>query len=502
MTFVPPAVEMRRIDKRFGAVSALEAVDLTVAKGETHALVGENGAGKTTLMRILYGALGADGGEVLVEGKPANYSRAADSIAAGIGMVSQHYSIIPELSCLQNLMLGAEPSNLINPRAAAERAESLAASMGFQFDWRRNASHLSPAGAQKLEILKLLWRNARIMILDEPTAMLSPADSDALFESLKKLTEEGATILLVTHRLPEVLEHCHRVTVLRGGRFIESKAVSETDASELAEMIVGHAVEAAPDLGQVNFGPPVLVTKELTARGQRGNEALKSLDFEVRSGEVLGIAGVDGSGQRELFWALSGTLTTDRGSLTLDGFEITNAAARSRIELGLRLIPEDRHEEGVVDDWPLEENAAIGLQRLPEFSRGPLLDLSGRAAFAERIADRFKTRHGGVRLPMRSLSGGNQQRFVAARALAVRPRLILAFQPARGLDIEATRQVYKGIREACAQGAAAIVVSFDLDEILENCDRVLAMCGGKLFEPPRDEARDRNAIGRLMVAAG
>jgi len=501
MTVEGLAVEMHGIGKRFGAVNALENVSLEVAKGEIHALVGENGAGKTTLMRILYGALQADSGEIRVEGNSVRFGKAADGIAAGIGMVSQHYSIIPELTCLQNLMLGAEHGFLMNLAQSAERAEALAQRMGFEFDWHDEARHLSPAGAQKLEILKLLWRQARIMILDEPTAMLSPADSDALFASLRQLASDGATILIVTHRLPEVLEHCRRVTVLRGGKWVAAKPVADTNASELAELIVGHAVEAAPDLGDVKLGELLLSAKGIRARGRRGDEALKGLDFDIRSGEVLGIAGVDGSGQRELFWALAGVLPLESGSIRWENQDWTHASSKSRLDQGLRLIPEDRHEEGVVDDWPLEDNVAIGLQRLPELSKGPLLDLQSRSGLASRVADRFKTKHGGVRQPMRSLSGGNQQRFVAARALEVRPRLILAFQPARGLDIEATRQVYKGIREACAHGAAAVVVSFDLDEILENCDRVVAMCGGRLAAPSAGKERDRAEIGRLMVGA-
>lgn len=499
MTGAATAVEMSGISKRFGSVQALDSVDLQVAQGETHALVGENGAGKTTLMRVLYGALHPDRGSLKINGQDVRFASAAEGIAAGIGMVSQHYSIIPELSCLQNLILGAEPGAILNRRAAIERAQSLAETMGFEFHWNEEAGHLSPAGAQKLEILKLLWREARIMILDEPTAMLSPADSDALFESLRKLAAKGATIILVTHRLPEVLNHCQRVTVLRGGKKVAEKRVADTNAAELAEQIVGHAVEAPPDLQEVASGPVLLRAQGLVARGKRGEEALKGVTFELRAGEVLGVAGVDGSGQRELFWAITGALPIERGTLEIAGRDFTRASPRERIAEGLRLIPEDRHEEGVVDEWSLDENVAIGLQRLPELSSGPWLNTRGREALAIRVADRFKTRHGGIGMPMQSLSGGNQQRFTAARALAVRPKIILAFQPARGLDIEATRQVYKAIREACAAGAAALIVSFDLDEILENCDRVVAMCGGRLAEPAPDERRDRAAVGRLMV---
>lgn len=495
-----PAVEMIGISKRFGSVEALSAVDLTVGKGETHAVVGENGAGKTTLMRILYGALAADSGTVRVEGRDVRFHRASDGIAAGIGMVSQHYAIIPELTCLQNLMLGAEPGAFLGGVEAESRAQRLAESMGFSFRWHEAARELSPSAAQKLEILKLLWRDSRIMILDEPTAMLSPADSDALFESLQALADQGATILLVTHRLPEVLERCQRVTVLRGGKLVAAKPVAETNAAELAELIVGHAVAPPADL-EASPGAPMLSLEGVSVRGARGDEALKAVSLQVRAGEVIGVAGVDGSGQRELFWTIMGILKPHAGRLQFEGEALSGVSPRERIQRGFRLIPEDRHEEGVVDEWSLEENAAIGLQRLDELSTGAWMRREQMEAHAAAVADRFQTRHGGVRLPMGSLSGGNQQRFVAARALSIRPRLVLAFQPARGLDIEATRQVYRGLREAASEGAAVLVVSFDLDELLESCDRVVAMNRGRIQEPPAGQERDRATIGRLMVGA-
>jgi ABC-type uncharacterized transport system ATPase subunit len=496
-----PAVEMTSISRRFGAVQALENVSLTVQTGEIHALVGENGAGKTTLMRILYGSDQPDAGDIRIDGKPVHFANAAQGIAAGIGMVSQHYSIIPELTCLQNLMLGAEPSAVIDQTSAEALAQKLADQMGFKFDWHALAETLSPASAQKLEILKLLWRKARIMILDEPTAMLSPADSDALFASLRQLAAGGATIIVVTHRLPEVLEFCSRVTVLRAGRLIEARDVQGTTASQLAELIVGKAVNTDARPTSDAMGEAQLVVESLVAKGYRGDAALKGVSFSVRKGEILGIAGVDGSGQRELFWAICGLLKPDSGSILWRGQPLHAMKPGDRLRQGLRLIPEDRHAEGVVDSWPLEENAAIGLQRHSAFRQGAWLRRDARRTLAERMARRFNTRFGTLQSPMASLSGGNQQRFVAARALEIEPGLILAFQPARGLDIEATRQVYEGIAEACRNGASALVVSFDLDELINQCDRVVALCGGQLNEAPPELTRDRAAIGRLMVGA-
>lgn len=493
------AVEMRGISRQFGAVKALSNVDLAVRKGEIHALVGENGAGKTTLMRILYGSDRPDAGDIEVLGSPTNFSSAAEGIAAGIGMVSQHYSIIPELTCLENLILGAEPGAIIDFAAAKERAGELAQKMGFNFDWDELAERLSPAAAQKLEILKLLWRNAKIMILDEPTAMLSPADSDALYKSLKQLASEGATVIVVTHRLPEVLEHCGRVTVLRGGRLIESRDVVGVSAAQLAELIVGSAVDLGRREAPFEAGDVCLRVRALTVRGYRGNDAVDSADLEVRAGEVVGIAGVDGSGQRELFWALAGFQQVSKGSIFLNGIDVTKDSAAQRIANGVRLIPEDRHAEGVVDDWSLYENSLIGLQRLAQFRRGPWLAWDRISTHAGKVAERFSTKHGGLRDPIGSLSGGNQQRFVAARAMEGDAKLLLAFQPARGLDIAATRKVYEGIAEVCRKGACALVVSFDLDELLDHCDRVVAMNLGKVFVPEEDKDLDRGRIGELMV---
>lgn len=492
---------MSGISKRFGVVTALDRVDLEVEQGNIHAVVGENGAGKTTLMRILYGATVADEGEIELDGRPVKFFTSREAIQAGVGMVSQHYGIIPALTCLQNLILGAEGGPILSTSKAAERAEALATRMGFKFDWKREAATLSPAGAQKLEILKLLWRESKIMILDEPTAMLSPSDAGALFESLDKLAREGATVILVTHRLPEVLEHCRRVTVLRGGKRVDDKAVSDTNASDLAQMIVGGSLEPPKPHSPVESAPNMLQVSDLFVKGARGDLALKSVGLTLRAGEIVGIAGVDGSGQRELFQTIAGLSKTVEGKLKLNGTDIGDLSPEERIRRGVRIIAEDRHEEGVVESWSLDENAALGLQRLAPFARGGLIDTEARHSMADAIARRFNTKHGGLNLQMASLSGGNQQRFVAARALCLKPKLILAFQPARGLDIKGTQDVYDGIRAACDEGAAALVVSFDLDELIEQCDRLVAMNLGKLFSPEAGHEKDRDAIGRLMVGA-
>ncbi len=491
------AVEMRGIGKSFGAVRALDHVDLTVCAGTLHAIVGENGAGKTTLMRILFGAIApTDGTYVVADGPDRPFRSSAQAIWAGIGMVSQHYSIIPDLTCLENLMLGAEPGWLIRRREAEAEAESLAQRMGFQFAWDEPASTLSPAAAQKLEILKLLWRKSRVMILDEPTAMLSPSDGDALFASLKKLVADGATVILVTHRLPEVMEHCSHVTVLRGGQRVADLPVRETNASQLAELIVGHAVPESAPHAAPDRADPLLTVHHLTVLGDRGEEAVRSASFMVRKGEVLGIAGVDGSGQRELFETLIGTRSRLTGEAMLGAQSLFDQTVAERINMGLRVIPEDRHEEAVIESWSLESNGALGLQRLMPFGRGAWIQTEGRRQSVQEMAERLDTQFDHLGTPISSLSGGNQQRFVAGRALYLTPRLVLAFQPARGLDIEATRRLYEAFYEECQRGAGVLVVSFDLDELLKYTDRVIVMNGGRLSQP---HFMDRGEIGRLMV---
>jgi simple sugar transport system ATP-binding protein len=489
---------MRGITQRFGAVTALESVDLAVPAGTMHAIVGENGAGKTTLMRILFGALSPTSGEVRVEGRPVRFANQREAMAAGIGMVSQHYGIVGELTAIQNLVLGAEDGPLLDFKAATVRADELARRMGFHFDWQAPGSTLSPAAGQKLEILKLLWRQARIMILDEPTAMLSPQDSAAFFESLQKLVGEGATVLLVTHRLPEVMDYCQNVTVLRGGRKVAESEVRHTSAAALAEAIVGRAIARSEGRPGREPGEVLLEGRELTALGSRGQRILDGVSFALRAGEIVGVAGVDGSGQRPLFQSILGVQRLASGTLTLEGGDLLGLTTAERLALGLRAIAEDRHAEAIVEGWSLEENAALGLQRMPPLAKGPLVATRERRDFAQRIAERFRTRHGGLNLPIASLSGGNQQRFVAARALETNPRVLLAFQPARGLDLAGTADVYEAIRERTDAGATALIVSFDLDELLEHCDRILVMNGGRLVPA---QTKDRDEIGRLMTGA-
>ena len=490
---------MRGITKLFGNVAALENVDLTVQPGHIHAIVGENGAGKTTLMKVLYGAHAANEGEIKLNGQPVSFKNPEAAIASGVGMVSQHYAIIPQLTCLQNLILGAEPGAIINEKQTIQRASELATQMGFEFDWQQEASELSPGQAQKLEILKLLWRNAKILILDEPTAMLAPEDADLLYAKLHELTETGATVLVVTHRLPDVMEHCDEVTVLRGGKLITSCAVNQTNPRDLAEKMIGQSMtEHVPTL--CTPGETILSVKNTTIKGEKGEDAVKNASFELRTGELVGIAGVDGNGQRELFHALMG-LKPATGEFTLLGQNLNTLSTRERIQAGLRLVAEDRHDEAVIEAWTISENAILGLQRTSGILKGQSIDREAQRNLAVAVTEQFPTKFNHINQPFRDLSGGNQQKIVVARALQQDPKVILAFQPTRGIDLYVADLVYQGLIQTTRAGSAVLVVSFDLDEIMMYCDRILVMNHGILSEVPEDKRNDRLAIGRMMVGA-
>jgi len=487
--------KLSNISKRFGTVDALESVSFDLKAGEIHAVVGENGAGKSTLMKVLYGLYKNDSGSVEVFGKERNFTSSRDAIQAGVGMVGQHYAIIPDLSCIQNLLLGAEPSAIIDVPAAIKRAQELAGQMDFSFEWNRPAFELGPASAQKLEILKLLWREARIMVLDEPTAMLPPEDAELLYASLKKLVKQGKSVIVVTHRIKEVIHHCDRVTVLRGGKFVASEVVTPELEDRLPELMVGKKI-ATNVKTHFEVGPVRLQIGGLTVKGDRGDEAVKNASLTLHEGEIVGIAGVDGSGQKELFQAILGVREHPASTIVFNKAPLNNVDTEERIRRGIRIIAEDRHTESIMSQWSLRDNAVLGFHNFKRLRKGFGINRVEQQELTQQFIDQFNTKCSSANQAIGSLSGGNQQRFVAARALGLQPQLILAFQPTRGLDIQGRKAVYDGIREATRTGACALVVAFDLEELEEFCDRIVVMCAGKLTVP---ETMDRAEIGRLMV---
>jgi ABC-type uncharacterized transport system ATPase subunit len=502
-----PLIEMRGITKRFGALVACDAVDLQVAAGTLHAVMGENGAGKTTLMRVLYGYYAPDAGEIYLRGKRVQFRSPADAIAHHIGMVSQHYSIIPELSALDNLILGAEPTRFggwLNRRAAQARAEQLADALEFQPDWNRPAAELSVAARQKLEILKLLWRDAEVLILDEPTAMLSPRDVDALFETLLRLKAQGRTILLVTHKLNEAMRYADFVTVLRGGRKVADAPIAQVDAPTLTRWIVGEESPLTPltkgGEGK-GVGGSALVLKDLYVASDRGGWGVQGLNLTVRAGEIVGIAGVDGSGQLELMEALAGLRPVAQGEILLFGEPMHRWSTARRIQAGVRYLFDDRFRRMMAPQWSVLENAILGAQRDLDLQRHGWLKPRAIRQRAKQLIQRFQVKVPSLRAPILQLSGGNQQRLVIARALHGNPRLLIAYAPTRGLDIRGTQATYDAIRAACQQGMAALVIALDLDELMEHCDRIAVLFKGTIVQEFAREAFAREAIGAAMVGA-
>jgi len=510
---MPIAVRMEGISKRFGTVQANKDITLEVQQGTIHAIVGENGAGKTTLMNILYGVFPPDSGTVSLYGHPVRFRSPAEALQAGVGMVSQHYALIPRMSVLENLMLRGEGVALarLSRAQVRARAEQLAKVIGLQADWDALAGSLSVSQQQKVEILKLLLRDARVLIFDEPTAVLPPADAEAFFGLLHRFTEEGRTVLLVTHKLQEVLQHADEVTVLRAGQKVATMPVRDkpgappqVDARTLARLIVGEAgvlPEEEMLLGNRLRETPRLRVENLTVPPVRGRSGLKGVSFEVYPGEVFGVAGVDGSGQAELIDALVGLAAPAQGRIWLDGEEVTTLPTSARLRRGVRYIAEDRHLRGAILEWSVAENAALGLHRLGDFGGRLSLSFARMKEFAAKIIARFAVRAPAPDAPFNALSGGNQQKVVVGRALMQPPVLLIAAQPTRGLDAASTRAVHHAIREACQHGAAALVVSFDLDELLTLCDRVGVLFDGRLVDVVEGEQRRREHIGALMVGA-
>ncbi len=509
----PVVVRTEGICKRFGAVQANRNVSIAVRQGTIHAVVGENGAGKTTLMNILYGVFPPDSGTVYLYGQLVRFRSPAEALSAGVGMVSQHYALIPRLSVLENLILGSTGMGLAPlPRAQVlERARGLAQVIGLQADWNALAGALSVSQQQKVEILKLLLRDARVLIFDEPTAVLPPADAEAFFVLLHRFAEEGRTVLLVTHKLQEVLTHADEVTVLRAGEVVARLRVREkpgdeplVDARTLARLIVGEEGVLPEDellLGRRLGDTPRLRVEGLTVAPVRSRAGLKGVSFGVYPGEVFGVAGVDGSGQAELIDALMGLVQPSAGRIWLDGEEITHLPAGDRLRRGVRYIAEDRHLRGAILEWSVAENSALGLHREGRFGSALALSFARMREFAQRIISRFAVRAPSADAPFSALSGGNQQKVVVGRALMETPALLIAGQPTRGLDAASTRAVHHAIREACEAGAAALVVSFDLDELLTLCDRVGVLFDGRMVDIVEGERRRREEIGALMVGA-
>ena len=500
-----PAVEMLGISKRFGPVQANADVNLSVAQATVHGIVGENGAGKSTLMSVLYGFYTSDSGSIRVFGQDVTIRNAHEAIALGIGMVHQHFMLVDTLTALENVMLGAEPHVLLHKAEAQVRTRllELMASTGLKVALDALVADLSVGDRQRLEILKALYRGAKVLILDEPTAVLTPQETEQLFGVLALLREQGTTILLITHKLKEVMRLCDRVTVMRAGRVVEEVAILDATIEGLAEAMVGRKVQ----MGRVGDSdkPPGEVL--LQARGIHVRDAMKvvrlhELDIALRAGEIVGIAGVSGNGQSELLEVLSGLLAPARGSLSVGGRTFEAGAwidPRTARTLGVAHVPEDRHERAMVMSFEAWESAVLGYEWLAQYCRiGWMQHVPMRKATVDMM-ERFDVRPRDAQLVCARFSGGNQQKLVLARELGQAPRVLLVGQPTRGVDIGAIEFIYGQLRAMRDAGCAVLVVSSELDEILALSDRVIVMNQGHVAgELPIGECNE-NTLGMLMI---
>jgi ABC-type uncharacterized transport system ATPase subunit len=501
----PAAVQMRGIHKRFGAVAANADVGLSVQAGTVHGIVGENGAGKSTLMSILYGFYEADAGQIEVFGKAARIRNADDAIALGIGMVHQHFMLVDTLTALENVMLGAEPHWLL-PRAenqVRERLDALMASTGLQIQLDKLVADLPVGDRQRLEILKALYRGARVLILDEPTAVLTPQETTQLFAVLRRLREQGSTLILITHKLKEVMALCDVVTVMRGGRVVEEVAIAQASIESLAQAMVGRKV----NMGRVTNAAPgsgalLLQASGLTVRDKLGVQRLKDVSLSLRAGEMVGVAGVSGNGQSELIDVLSGLLVPDAGQMHLLGHDFASPHWLNPTQarrLGLAHVPEDRHARALVMAFAAWESAALGYDDLPDYAHHGWMNHRGMRAATLAMMQRFDVRPDDPELLSSKFSGGNQQKLVLARELGRAPKVLLVGQPTRGVDIGAIEFIYTQLRALRQAGCAVLVVSSELDEILALADRVVVMNQGRVAgELPIAQCSEA-ALGLLMT---
>ncbi|KXF75823.1 sugar ABC transporter ATP-binding protein [Paramesorhizobium deserti] len=492
-----PILEISGVSKTFGANHANDDISMSLAKGEIVALLGENGAGKTTLMNILFGHYLADAGKVLVDGQELPPGKPREAIRAGIGMVHQHFSLAPNLTVLENVMTGTEPLWLLKSGVNAARGKLTAISerFGLRIDPDARVGDLTVGEQQRVEILKALYNDARILVLDEPTAVLTNIEAERLFITLKEMAQNGLSLIFISHKLDEVMAAADRIVVLRGGRKVAERKASETNKAELAELMVGHRVKR-PIRTPSAPGDVVFEAIDVTVR-TGGVDRLKSVNFHLRAGEVLGIIGVSGNGQTMLAKLLSGTVHRSEGEMLLFGKAIGDLSVAEAIAAGIGRIPEDRNHEGAIGEMAIWENAI--LERLPSFSKHGLVDRKAGQEFARSVIEAFDVRGGTPTSRTRLLSGGNMQKLILGRNLINRPRILVAAQPARGLDEGAVAAVHERILEARNKGTAVLLISEDLDEVMALADRVQAIVGGRLSPSLTAEEADARTLGLMMA---
>jgi general nucleoside transport system ATP-binding protein len=491
------AIEMRGITKRFDEVIANNQVNFELEQGEIHALLGENGAGKTTLMRILYGLYHADEGEIRVLGQPVHIVSPADALKSGIGMVTQHFTLVPTLTVAENIALGYTKSFRIHMPDLEQSVAEASEKFGVQVNPKALVRYLSVGERQRVEILKALYRNVKVLILDEPTAVLVPQEVDDLFDSLENLRETGLSVVFISHKLNEVMAVCDRITVLRAGKIAGTVKKLETSKTDLARLMVGREMAAVTRKGGGNLGKQVLRVENLTAASKKGLIALKGVSLDVREGEILGIAGVSGNGQTELTQVLAGTLQAASGKVFMDERDLSGSSPKQIMAAGVARIPEDRHA-GVVGDLSVAENMA--LENLEDFVHHGALDYKRMRAHAAKLIEEFQIK-ASPNDRIRTLSGGNMQKVILARTLSRQPRVVIASQPTRGLDVGATEYVRGKLLQQRERGAAVLLLSEDLEEIMALSDRVAVIYEGEIVGIMPVEQATLEQLGLMMAGA-
>jgi general nucleoside transport system ATP-binding protein len=495
-------LEMRGLTRRFGSFTANDHIDLTIEPGEIHCLLGENGAGKSTLMNMLYGLLEPTAGEILVDGEPVQFANPGDAIAAGIGMVHQHFMLVPVFTVAENVMLGREQTRglgVLDRAKAAQVVRELSARYKLAVDPTALVESLPVGVQQRVEIIKALANDAKVLILDEPTAVLTPQEIDELMEIMRALKAQGTSIVFITHKLREVKAVGDRITVIRRGQVVGTAEPSAPEA-QLAEMMVGRAVSLVVDKAAAKVGEPVLEVRNVTVVDPRGTMVVKDVSFEARAGEVLGIAGVQGNGQTELIKSLLGVIRPDAGTVLVEGEDISRNGPRESLERGIGYIPEDRSHDGYVGPFSVRENLVLDLYRDDEFSRGPALRLDKIEQNAEARIAEFDIRTTSMESPVSALSGGNQQKVVVARELSRPLKVLIASQPTRGVDVGSIEFIHKRIIAERDNGTAVIIVSTELDEIYALSDRIAVMHDGRIVGTVTPDI-PREDIGLMMAGA-
>jgi len=494
-------LELTGITKHFPGVLANDQVDFDVHAGEVHALLGENGAGKTTLMRILYGLYQADEGEIRINGQPVQIRSPHDAIAHGIGMVHQHFMLVPTLTVTENVILGLPSSRapFLDSEQAARRIAHLSETYGLKVDPNAYVWQLSVGEQQRVEIIKALFREASLLILDEPTAVLTPQEVEELFGVLREFTAHGLAVIFITHKLHEVMAISDRVTVLRAGRRVATLPTSETNPQALAELMVGRQLQPPTRENGREPGDLVLTVENLSALGDKGVPALRDVSLDVRAGEIVGLAGVSGNGQRELAEVIAGLRRPTSGQVLIEGKDVTGRSPTEMIQAGLAYIPEERLTVGTIPDFSVAENAILEVHGRPPLARGIFLNTEAVRRFTQQLIEQYDVKTPTQETPIKKLSGGNIQKLILARELSRNPKLLIAAQPTRGLDVGATEYIHHRLLEERANGTAILLISEDLDEIFALSDRIAVMYEGRIMGIVPIAFAQRETIGLMMA---